>query len=277
PTDASAWQIAMVATLPSQLAIHPQASLPAAPPINTSVKANPAVVTAAPFPISRSPSRKHRTSTDVPRECRGRDLQTCQRAAVDRAQQANRRIVQAEFGLPDRQGDPDKIGISVMQEMRTTGDAQYAPFVSLCPSLVGGPDGFDCSTDCHACSNRDDLPPRLSRPHHKCMLGAAFFAYADEYLVDVKFGSPKAGRDFQRWSCVSTPLIRYFDEDFLGPAVRKEKPRSPVGGAKGRSCSFIRGRIPVFRNKATLGTGIGSAARKESPAGAGQGLIMEGN
>jgi hypothetical protein len=23
------------------------------------------------------------------------------------------------------------------------------------------------------------------------MLGAAFFAYADEYLVDVKFGSPK--------------------------------------------------------------------------------------
>src|SRR5262249_55034904 len=92
------------------------------------------------------------------------------------------------------------IGMSVMQEMRTTGDAQYAPFVSLCPSLVGGPDGFDCSTDCHACSNRDDFPPRLPRPHNKCMLGAAFFAYADEYLVDVKFGSPKVGRDFQRWS-----------------------------------------------------------------------------
>src|SRR5262249_1339101 len=54
PTDASAWQIAMVGTLPSQLAIHPQASLPAAPPTNTSVKANPAVVTAAPFPISRN-------------------------------------------------------------------------------------------------------------------------------------------------------------------------------------------------------------------------------
>src|SRR6266487_3584732 len=46
--------MAMVATLPSQLPIHPQASFPAAPPIKTSVKANPAVVTAAPFPISRN-------------------------------------------------------------------------------------------------------------------------------------------------------------------------------------------------------------------------------
>jgi hypothetical protein len=76
-------------------------------------------------------------------------LQTCQRAAVDCAQQADRRIVQAELGLPDRQGDPDKIGISVMQDMRATGDAQRAPFVSLYPSLVGWPDGLDCSTDYH--------------------------------------------------------------------------------------------------------------------------------
>jgi hypothetical protein len=28
------------------------------------------------------------------------------------------------------------------------------------------------------------------------MLGAAFFAYADEYLLDVKFGSPKVGETF---------------------------------------------------------------------------------
>src|SRR6266404_1719835 len=88
-----------------------------------------------------------------------------------------------------------------MQDMRATGDAQCAPFVSLCPSLVGGPDGLDCSTDCHACSNRDVFPPLLPRPDNKRMLGAAFFAYADEYLLDVKFGSPKVGRDFQRWSC----------------------------------------------------------------------------
>jgi hypothetical protein len=74
-----------------------------------------------------------------------------------------------------------------MQDMRATGDAQRAPFVSLCPSLVGGPDGLDCSTDYHACSNRDDFPPWLPRPDNKRMLGAAFFAYADEYLVDVKF------------------------------------------------------------------------------------------
>src|SRR5260221_2273098 len=68
PTDASAWQIAMVATLPSQLAIHPQASLPAAPPTNTSVKANPAVVTAAPFPISRNGRHKKAASHDAVRD-----------------------------------------------------------------------------------------------------------------------------------------------------------------------------------------------------------------
>jgi hypothetical protein len=43
-----------------------------------------------------------------------------------------------------------------MQDMRATGDAQCAPFVSL--------------TDYHACSNRDDFPPRLPRPDNKRML-----------------------------------------------------------------------------------------------------------
>src|SRR5262249_22770963 len=54
PTAVRVWQMAIVTRLPSQLPIHPQASFPAAPPIKPSVNANPAVVTAAPFTISRN-------------------------------------------------------------------------------------------------------------------------------------------------------------------------------------------------------------------------------
>jgi len=40
---------------------------------------------------------------------------------------------------------------------------------------------------------------------------------------------------------------------------------------------YIRGRISVFRTKPIRGAGIGSAARKKSPAEAGQGLSWKEN
>ena len=109
--------------------------------------------------LSEKPPRLA-SGTELRRHCRGGDLQTCQGAAVDRAQQADHRVAQAELGLPDREGDPDEIGIAVMQHMCAAGNTQCAPFTALCRSLVGSPGGLDCCIDRHACSNRDDNSPQ---------------------------------------------------------------------------------------------------------------------
>src|SRR5262249_40409998 len=93
-----------------------------------------------------------------------------------------------ELGLPDREGDPDEIGITVMQHMRAAGDAQCTPFPSLCRSLVGWPDGLDCGTDRHACSKRDDAP--VDRERSLC---SVFLAYPEDYRVDVKFVCDRIG------------------------------------------------------------------------------------
>jgi hypothetical protein len=69
-----------------------------------------------------------------------------------------------------------------MQHMRAAGDAQCTPFASLCRSLVGWPDGLDCSTDRHACSKRDAVWP------------SALFAQSfSVMLVDVKFVRERIG------------------------------------------------------------------------------------
>jgi hypothetical protein len=73
-----------------------------------------------------------------------------------------------------------------MQHMRAAGDAQCAPFAPLRRSLVGWPDGLDCCTDRHACSKQDDVWPSAS-------LCSVFYAYAEEYLVDVKFVRERIG------------------------------------------------------------------------------------
>src|SRR5262249_29547078 len=85
------------------------------------------------------------------------------------------------------------IGITVMQHMRAAGDAQCTPFASLCRSLVGWPDGLDCRTDRHACSKRDDVWPRLPPVDRERSLCSVFFAYAEEYRVDVKFVCDRIG------------------------------------------------------------------------------------
>jgi hypothetical protein len=80
-----------------------------------------------------------------------------------------------------------------MQHMRAAGDAQCTPFASLCRSLVGWPDGLDCRTDRHACSKRDDVWPRFPPVDRERTLCSVFFAYAEEYLVDVKFVCDRIG------------------------------------------------------------------------------------
>jgi hypothetical protein len=77
--------------------------------------------------------------------------------------------------------------------MRAAGDAQCTPFALLCHSLVGWPEGLDCGTDRHACSKRDDVWPRLPPADREHSLCSVFFAYAEEYLVDVKFVCDRIG------------------------------------------------------------------------------------
>src|SRR5262245_6772902 len=80
-----------------------------------------------------------------------------------------------------------------MQHMRAAGDAQCAPFAPLSRSLVGWPDGLDCGTDRHACSKRDDVWPWLPPADREHSLCSVSFAYAEEYLVDVKFVCDRIG------------------------------------------------------------------------------------
>src|SRR5262249_54288224 len=80
-----------------------------------------------------------------------------------------------------------------MQHMGAAGDAQCSPFASLCRSLVGWPGGLDCGTERHACSNRDDVWPRLPPVDRGRTLSSVFVAYAEEYLVDVKFVRDRIG------------------------------------------------------------------------------------
>src|SRR5262249_53946282 len=80
-----------------------------------------------------------------------------------------------------------------MQHMGAAGDAQCPPFASLCCSLVGWPGGLDCGTERHGCSKRDAVWPRLPAVDRGRTVCSVFVAYAEEYLVDVKFVRDRIG------------------------------------------------------------------------------------
>src|SRR5262249_12881643 len=66
--------------------------------------------------------------------------------------------------------------------------------------------------------------------------------------------------------------------DALGPSRhRRKSPALRAGGPRPIMQLYIGGRIPVFRTKPIRVGGIGSAARKKSPAEAGQGLSWKEN
>ncbi len=53
----------------------------------------------------------------------GRDLEPGHRPDIERAQQTNRGVVEAELRLPQRQQHVEQIGIAVVQDMGAAGDA----------------------------------------------------------------------------------------------------------------------------------------------------------
>jgi hypothetical protein len=66
-----------------------------------------------------------------------RHLEAGHRADVKRAQQADRRVVEPELRLPQRQQHVEQIGVPVMQHMRATGDRHRAPLRRCDPAQRG--------------------------------------------------------------------------------------------------------------------------------------------
>src|SRR5215475_15591313 len=79
----------------------------------------------------RGAERQHRRGAETFSRKTRRNLQARERTGKDRSHQPKRREPEAEFALPDRQHHIDKIGVSVMQRMRTTGNAEGTPLCSL--------------------------------------------------------------------------------------------------------------------------------------------------
>ena len=78
----------------------------------------------------RSAKRQHRGGAEPLRQKRSRNLHARHRAGEDGAQQAERRVGQAEFGLPKRQHDVDQIGVAVVQRVSGARDGGGAPLVA---------------------------------------------------------------------------------------------------------------------------------------------------
>src|SRR5436189_281998 len=123
-----------------------------------------------------------------------------------------------------------------MQHMRATGDAQYAPFASLCHSLVGWPDGLDCCTDRHACSKRDDASVAAGGQ----WTHSFFFAYAEEYLVDVKFvrDRPDWGRSYSITSSARASSVGGIARSSAFAVFRLITSSYLVGACTGKSAAF---------------------------------------
>ena len=68
----------------------------------------------------------------------GRNLQARHGAGVAGAQQPERRIAEAELGLPDRQHHVDQIGVAVVQRMRAAGHADRAALLGLAATALAG-------------------------------------------------------------------------------------------------------------------------------------------
>jgi hypothetical protein len=60
-----------------------------------------------------------------------------------------------------------------------------------------------------------------------------------------------------------------------GCRLTEEKPRSPVGGAESDHAAYLGRFLRSSVAKQTRDAGDGSVARKENPAEAGQGLVLE--
>ena len=77
-----------------------------------------------------SAGRERPSFADPMRRGSDRDLETRHDAGIERAQYANRRIAQREFGLPNRQQDVERVGKAVMHRVGAARDPEGACLVS---------------------------------------------------------------------------------------------------------------------------------------------------
>ena len=85
----------------------------------------------------RCAQRQHQRQAKPLREQRGWNLESRHGAGVAGAQQTERRIADAELGLPERQHDVDQIGVAVVQRMCAARHAERAALVGLADGRVG--------------------------------------------------------------------------------------------------------------------------------------------
>ncbi len=81
-------------------------------------------------PRQRSPAGQHHRRSQALRHETSGDLKRRHGAGEQTAHQAELRIAETEFGLPDRQHYDDEIGVAVMQRMRPAGDAGGAALLA---------------------------------------------------------------------------------------------------------------------------------------------------
>ena len=81
-------------------------------------------------PGERGPGGEHQRRAEPLAQQAGGNLEARHGAGEHAAQQADRRVAQAELRLPDRQHHVDQVGVAVVQRVRAAGDADRAAFLA---------------------------------------------------------------------------------------------------------------------------------------------------